>query len=148
MRISLTAIFILFSTAAFSQIQFPKGFKLIKGENDAARDDIYTDGIHAFDTHQVFVDFSFTRNNDSSVKYVSDYFGFPFHLTKDSLCWGTGIRQGFYLYVVITWGGENIELYSKYNDDKFAYYSKWLITTIRNYRKEGKDAYFPIRADN
>jgi hypothetical protein len=48
---------------------------------------------------------------------------------------------------VITWDGENIELYSRFNDAKFAYYSRWLISTIREYRKKGKRASFPIRFD-
>ncbi len=148
MRILLSAIFIFISTIAFSQIRFPKNFKLIKGDNGSGRDDIYTDGKYSFDTHQLFTDFEFKIGNDSTRKYASDFFGFPFHLTKDSLYLGTGIREGFYTYVVITWSGENIELYSKYYDSTFAYYSMWLISTIREYRKEGKVAFFPIRNGN
>jgi hypothetical protein len=148
MRILLTVIFIFISTISFSQIRFPKGFKLVKGDNGTGRDDIYTDGKYNFDTHQLFVDVDFKINSDSTRKYLSNFFGFPFCLTKDSLCWGTGTKQGLYTYVVVTASGDNIELYSKFNDSTFSYYSKWLISTIREYRKEGKDPYFPIRVGN
>jgi len=143
MRIILTILFVISSSIAFSQLKFPKEFKLIKGDNGAGDDDIYTDGQYAFDTHQLFRDYDYHGNDDSVKSYMTDFFGFPFKITKDSLCWGTGKKDGFYSYVVVTWQAEVFELYSVHNDSKFSYYSNWLLSTIREYKKEGKDPYFP-----
>jgi hypothetical protein len=97
MRILLPAIFLFISTIAFSQIRFPKNFKLIRGENGTGIDDIYTDGKYSFDTHNVFMDFDFNKNNDSSIKYISGFFEFPFQLTKDSLFWVRVLGLAFIL---------------------------------------------------
>jgi hypothetical protein len=65
--------------------------------------------------------------------------------TTDSLLWGTGKIDGYYSYVVVDWNGEVFELFSKYNDTDFSYYSKWLIISIREYRKRGKMFMFQRR---
>jgi hypothetical protein len=145
MRIILTVLLISLSCSVFSQLKFPKEFKLVEGENGSGRDDIYTTGRYSFDYHNVFVDYDYKKNDDSVRKFLSTSFGFPFHLTKDGLCWGTGMDNGFYSYIIITDSGNDIELYSKYNDSLFSYYSTWLLTTVRAYKKEGKDAYFPMQ---
>jgi len=48
-------------------------------------------------------------------------------------------------HVVVDWGGEVFEFFSKYNNADFSYYSKWLISSIREYRKKGKWFIFPRR---
>ncbi|MEI9934149.1 MAG: hypothetical protein WDM71_04720 [Ferruginibacter sp.] len=148
-NIILAILFVFLSSSSFSQLQFPKDFKLIKGDNGAGDDDIYTNGRYSFDTHKLFREYDNYKGNDDSVKnYMSEFFGFPFHLTKDGLCWGTGKYEGSYSYVVVTSGAELFELYSKYNDTGFSFYSGWLLSTIREYKKEGKDPYFPMRFGN
>lgn len=82
MRVLLSVILVFISTLAFSQIHFPKSFKLIKGDNGTGVDDIYSDGKYAFDTHNVFGDFDFNKNNDSSIKYISDFSSFHFILQR------------------------------------------------------------------
>lgn len=146
MRTLLSILFSLFHCAVFCQIKFPAGFRRIEGENGDGRDDYYyTDGRYFFDTYNIAVSYDDFKKNDDSVKnYLSVNFGFPFHITKDGLCWGTGVKDGFYSYIVMTSTGADIELYSKFNDSAFSNYSVWLITTIREYKKKGKDAYFPI----
>jgi hypothetical protein len=139
----LTVLFISFSSASFSQIRFPKEFKLVKDETGPVGYDEYTNGRYSFDRHRLFVEVEYKPFNDSVKNFLSNYFGFPFHITKDGLYWGTGKANGLYSYVVITWESENIELYSQHNDSGFSYYSKWLLATIRDYRKKGKSSYFP-----
>jgi hypothetical protein len=147
-RILIIVSLLLFTQASFSQLQFPKEFKLIKGENGSGEDDIYTDGRYSFDTHTIFRGYDFKKINDSVKQFVSDFFGYPFHISRDGLCWGTGRYSGFYSYVVVDWSGNLVELYSKYNDEKFSYYSNWLLSTIRQYKKEDKSSYFPIAGGN
>jgi hypothetical protein len=146
----MKAIFIfsfLFSTfIASAQLSFPKGFYLIKGENLSGQDDVYTNGRYSFQTHDLFRDYEYHGNDEGVKKYASAFFRFPFYITKDSLCWGSGKSRNIYAYVVVTKHGEVIELSSSYNDKGFAEYSKWLLSTIRTYYKKGKLIMFPIRA--
>ncbi len=76
---------------------------------------------------------------------MADFFGIPFDLTKDSLCRGTGKIGEFYCYIIVAWNAEVIELDSKQNDSMFSYYSKWLLSTSREYRKEGRSIIFPMK---
>ncbi|MFI5155927.1 MAG: hypothetical protein ACHQEM_07060 [Chitinophagales bacterium] len=135
-------LFIMIQT--YSQLKFPKGFQLVDGENLSGQDDIYTNGKYSFQSHQFFRDYDFWGNNDSVKAYMTGILGFPFHLTKDSLYWGTGKIQGFYSYVVVSWDADVFELFSKYDDSGFSYYSGWLISTMRKYKKQGKLIMFPI----
>jgi hypothetical protein len=138
--------YLLLAVCASAQLSFPKGFHLVAGENLSGQDDVYTNGRYSFRTHQLFRDYDYIGNDKGVKKVVSDFFKFPFYLTKDGLCWGTGKSEGTYSYVVVTWDGEIIELFSPYNDKDFVTYSKWLLSTIRTCRKEGKLIMFPIRA--
>lgn len=144
-------LFLFFSNDASSQsklpneFRFPKEFKLIKGERGSDADDQYSNGKYIFDQQLMFVDHEFTRNDDSVKNYMSHSFGFPFRLTKDGLCWGTGKKEGYYSYIVITSHGTVFELYSTYNDNGFSSWSVWLLKNIRAYEKTGKSAYFPTR---
>ncbi len=110
-------------------------------------DDRYSNGKEVFQTHLYWRSYDHYIWNDEKYKqYVADGMGFPFHQTRDSLLWGTGkTADGFYSYAVVDWGGEVFELFSKYNDTDFSYYSKWLITSIREYRKKGKRFIFARR---
>lgn len=145
MKVLFTTLLLLLATTSFSQLSFPKGFHLVPGENLSGDDDVYTNGKYSFDTHKIFRDYDYKGNDEGVRKYVTDFFGFPFHLTKDSLCWGTGKSNNLYCYIVVTKSAEVIELYSATNDAGFSYYSKWLLDTIRKYEKEGKVAIFPMR---
>lgn len=131
---------------ASAQISFPKGFKQIKGELGSGLDDVYSNGRYDFSTRREFLTYDeYKTNDDKFRKYVSNAYGFPFSQTKDSLLWGTGRSDdGIFYYVVVDWGGEAYVLQSYLNDNGFSYYSKWLITSIREYRKKGKEFIFPI----
>jgi hypothetical protein len=147
MRTTITILYLLLSTCAFSQLKFPKEFKLIKGDNGTGADDIYTNGKYYFDCHNLFnggSDFDYKNNDNATKNYIADFFGFPFHITKDSLYWGSGKYQNYYSYVVVT-EGEVLELYSKYNDSRFSYYSTWLLSAVR---KDRHNAFFPMRGVN
>ncbi|MBC9931193.1 hypothetical protein [Chitinophaga qingshengii] len=137
MKYFFSLLFLLCAVPTSAQISFPKGFKLIEGENWAGEDDRYSNGKYVFQTRFLFRHYEIW-NNDQVRQDLSKGYGFPFYQTQDSLLWGTGKDGGFYSYVVVTWNGEAIELFSKDNDADFANYSKWLITTIREYRKKGK----------
>lgn len=139
-------LMLLFATSAFGQAVFPTGFKLIEGSHPLGEDDRYTNGKDAFQTHLYWRSFDdYKWNDDQYKKYVADAYGFELYRTKDSLLWGTGVNEGFYTYVVVDWGGEVFELYSKVNDADFSTYSKWLLSSIREYRKQGKWFIFPRR---
>ena len=139
--------FFLVAISASAQLSFPKGFRLIDGGNLSGQDDVYTNGRYSFQTHNLFIDYDYQGNDEGVKKKASEFFNFPFYLTKDSLCWGTGNNEGFYSYVVVAWGGYVIELSSPYNDKGFSDYSRWLLSTVRYYRKKGRLIMFPIRAN-
>jgi hypothetical protein len=145
MRTIFLFSFLLLAGCASAQLSFPKGFRLVDGGNLSGQDDVYTNGRYSFQTHQLFREYDYKGNDEGVKKVVRDFFKFPFYLTKDSLCWGTGKMEGLYSYVVVTWDREIIELSSPYNDKGFSDYSKWLLTTVRNYRRERKLIMFPIR---
>lgn len=137
---------LLCTLTTVGQISFPRGFKLIQGDNISGEFDKYSDGKDVFEAHLLFRPYGdCTWNDDRFKQYVTDAFGFPFYRTQDSLLWGTGKVNGYYSYVVVNWGGEATELSSRVNDADFAYYSKWLINAIREYRKKGKMFIFPGR---
>ena len=141
---SLLLLFCAISTSA--QLSFPQGFKQIMGENGTGIEDVYTNGRYSFLTRRqpVSYDDSVWNNTKFQQQYFSAVFGFPFYRTKDSLWWGTGKVGNFYSYVVADRGGSPIELTSMYNDSGFSYYSKWLLSTIREYRRKGKIIMFPM----
>ena len=64
---------------------------------------------------------------------------------KDSLLWGTGKIGDVYSYVIIDRAGDGVELISYYNDSDFSYYSRWLLSTIRKYHKNGTAIVFPMQ---
>jgi hypothetical protein len=130
---------------ASAQLSFPKGFKRVKGENLTGVDDVYSNGRYSFQTHRVSVAYDqYTGNDEAFSRYVSTDFGFPFHRTKDGLLWGTGKSGGFYSYIVVDWSGDAFELFSKYDDEGFSFYSRWLLSTIRGMHREGKMIIFPM----
>ncbi|PUZ20882.1 hypothetical protein GA0116948_1182 [Chitinophaga costaii] len=90
-------------------------------------------------------DGDYTWNDDNYKKFMTDGTGYPMYRTTDSLLWGTGKVDGYYSYTVVDWSGDIFELFSKDNDADFSYYSKWLISSIRAYRKRGKIFMFPRR---
>lgn len=146
MKYFFSFLFLFYAMTTLGQVSFPNGFKLIEGDNLMGEDDNYSNGKDVFRTYPLFRSFDdYTWNDDKFKQYVVDYFGFPFYRTKDSLLWGTGQKGGFYSYVVVDKGGQGFELYSQYNDTDFANYSKWLITSMREYRKKGKLFVFPWR---
>jgi hypothetical protein len=145
MKITLVVSILFCGLIASAQLKFPKGLHLVDGGNLSGQDYIYTNGKNFFQSHQIFRDYDYRGNDEEVKKKVTDFFGYTFYLTKDSLLWGTGKREGYYSYAIVSWGGDIFELYSKYNDRGFSNYSKWLIDTIRNYRKKGKLIMFPIR---
>lgn len=139
-------LFLFYAMTTLGKISFPKGFEVTEGDNLMGEDDSYSNGKDVFRTYPLFRPVDYTWNNDEFKQYVTDYFGFPFYRTKDSLLWGTGQRGKFYSYVVVDIGGQGFELCSRYNDADFANYSKWLISTMREYRKKKKLFLFPWRA--
>ncbi|NML37254.1 hypothetical protein HHL17_08585 [Chitinophaga sp. G-6-1-13] len=146
MKYFFSFLFVLCAMTTLGQVSFPAGFKLIESDNLTGEDDRYSNGKYVFQTHLLFRPYDdYTWNDEKFKQYVADGFGFPFYLTRDSLLWGTGKTNGFYSYIVVDWGGEAFELFSKYNDEDFAYYSKWLISSIREYRNKGKMFRFPRR---
>ena len=70
MRFLFILLFFFFSNTAFSQIHFPEEFKLIKGDNGAGEDGIYTDGRYSFDTHKLFRDYDNYKSNDDGIKNI------------------------------------------------------------------------------
>ncbi|WP_440135669.1 hypothetical protein [Chitinophaga sancti] len=130
-----------------AQAVFPAGFKLIKGDNLSGEDDMYTNVKDVFRIHTYWRSYEgdYTWNDENYRKFMSESVGYPMYRTKDSLLWGTGKLDGFYSYTVVDWSGEIFELYSKENDADFATYSKWLISSIREYRKKGKKFMFARR---
>jgi hypothetical protein len=145
--IAMTILLSLSYYSAYSQLKFPKEFKLLKGERGSGADDQYSNGKYTFDTEITFVDYQGSTKPDSIKRYLTNSFGFSFRTTKDGLFWGTGKDKddGFYKYIVVTPKKQLIELYSKYNDSGFSYYSIWLLTNMRAYLKNGKDPSFPLR---
>src|SRR5689334_7141557 len=140
MRLIFIIAWMLFSSIGLSQLKFPKDFKLVKGENGAGMDDYYTNGRYGFSTTNLFADHEFKINDDSVKAFISSAFGFPFKTTKDGFYWGTGFQNGIYEYVIVAPPyGEDYELYSKYNDQGFSRYSIWLLSTIREYKRKGKN---------
>ena len=93
---------VLFSAPAYSQIKFPKEFKLIKGERGSGADDEYTNGKYTFDTNRMFVSYEGSKEADGVKNYLINSYHFPFRITKDGILWGTGKSEGFYFYVVVT----------------------------------------------
>lgn len=83
-------------------------------------------------------DADFSWNDDKYKQHIAEGIGYPIYRTTDSLLWGTGKVDGYYSYVVVDWHGEVFELFSKFNDANVSSYSKWLISSIREYRKRGK----------
>ena len=133
------------SIAGSAQTVFPKGFRQIKDDDACGENDVYTNRRYSFLDHKIFRPYdNYIWNDEAYCRFASGYFGFPLHPTKDSLLWGTGRKDSLYSYVVVDWGGEAYELISYHNDSGFSMYSKWLITTIRNYRKKGKHFIFPM----
>jgi len=59
--------------------------------------------------------------------------------------WGTGKIGDVYSYVIVDWEGDAVELISYYNDSGFSYYSRWLLSIIRKYHKNGKAIVFPMQ---
>jgi len=146
MKYFFSFLFLLYAMISLGQASFPKGFKLIEGDNPMGEDDRYSNGKDVFQTHLYWRSYdNYTWNDEKYKQYVAEAYGFPLYRTTDSLLWGTGKTDGLYFYVVVDWGGEVFELFSKYNDADFSYYSKWLISSIREYRKKGKWFIFPRR---
>jgi hypothetical protein len=138
-------VFLFSVVCSSAQLSFPKGFKLIAGENPSGEDDVYTNGRYSFQTHNITRAYDYKVNDEKFKEYVTRDFGFQFYLTKDSLLWGTGKINDTYSYVVISREGSDFELFSTYNDPQFSHYSKWLLATIREYHKKGKSTSFPYR---
>ena len=146
MKYLVSFLLLFYVTDTLGQISFPKGFEIIADDNRTGDYDKYTNGKHVFVTYPFFRPFDGDLWKDDEFKNsVIRYFGFPFYQTRDSILWGTGQRGKFYSYVIVDRGGQGFELYSQYNDADFANYSKWLINTMREYRKEGKSFRFPMR---
>jgi len=125
-------LLLLFYTAnAPGQIPFPKGFQLVKGESSSGKDDIYTNGRYTFQAFRT----GWLEHDEDLVKT------YGFHQTKDSLFWSTGKSEGFYFYKV--YNGDLVQLYSLYNDKGFSDYSKWLLSTMRKYRRSAKFLFPP-----
>lgn len=147
MKFLFTSLFLLYAMTTLGQASFPKGFKLIKSDTPTGEDDRYSNGKDGFQMHffSRAYDNEYSWNDDNYKKFMSESFGFPMYRTTDSLLWGTGKIDDYYSYVVVDWHGEIFELYSKYNDADFSLYSKWLLSSIREYRKKGKVFMFETR---
>jgi hypothetical protein len=146
MKYYVSFFFLLLAMHTFGQASFPKGFTLIAGDHPLGEDDRYSNGKDVFQTHLFFRSYDdYTWNDDKVKKRISEGYGFPVYRTADSLLWGTGKKGELYTYIVVDWGGEIFELFSRVNDADFSTYSKWLLTSIREYRKQGKWFVFPRR---
>lgn len=128
----LLLIFLLFSTVSYSQIRLPKEFKF--QEKDIHVGSIYSDGIYTISIypygHDGFELEDLINNTDRmSVKK-------PIH-TKDDLYISTGKEEDLYFYqILLPESLFQLRLSSKVNDEKFSYYSKWLLEQIREKRKK------------
>lgn len=147
MKCFFSFFFLLYAMTTLGQASFPKGFKLIATDNPMGEDDRYSNGKDVFQMHFYFrsYDGDYTWNDDKYKQHIAEGIGYAMYRTADSLLWGTGKIDGYYSYVVVDWHGEVFELFSKYNDADFSYYSKWLISSIREYRKRGKMFMFAKR---
>lgn len=147
MKYLFSFLFLLYAITTLGQASFPKGFKLIKGDNTTGEDDRYSNGKDVFQMHFFFraYDSDYNWNDDNYKKFMAEAFGYPMYRTTDSLLWGTGKIGEYYSYVVVDWHGEIFELVSDYSDADFSFYSKWLLSSIRAYRKKGKVFMFPTR---
>jgi len=140
MKYLFSFLFLLHTMSTLGQAIFPKGFKLIEGDNLTGEDDRYSNGKDVFQIHMYFrtYDGDYNGNDDKYKQHIAERIGYQMYRTSDSLLWGTGKIGEYYSYVVVDWHGEVFELFSKCNDADFSYYSKWLISSIREYRKKGK----------
>lgn len=146
MKYYVSFFFLLLTLHTCGQAVFPKGFKLIAGDHPLGEDDRYSNGKDVIQTHLFFRSYdNYEWNDDKVKKEISEGYGFPLYRTADSLLWGTGKKDELYFYIVVDWGGEIFELFSRQNDADFSTYSKWLISSIRDYRKKGKWFVFPRR---
>lgn len=146
MKYFFSFFFLFYAMTTLGQASFPKGFKLIEGDNPMGEDDRYSNGKDVIQTHLFWRGYdNYTWNDDKVKQDIAKGYGFPIYRTTDSLLWGTGKTGELYFYVVVDWGGEIFELFSRDNDADFANYSKWLISSIREYRKRGKWFIFPRR---
>ncbi|MGF6846535.1 hypothetical protein QFZ51_001770 [Chitinophaga sp. W3I9] len=146
MKYFFSFLFLLYVMTGLGQASFPKGFKLIEGDNPMGEDDRYSNGKDVFQIHLFWRAYdNYTWNDDKVKQDIAKGYGFPIYRTTDSLLWGTGKTDDLYFYIVVDWGGEIFELFSRDNDADFATYSKWLISSIREYRKKGKWFIFPRR---
>jgi hypothetical protein len=144
LRLILSFLLLLFWSSASSQIKFPSDFKLIKGERGSGADDSYTNGKVTFETDNPFVEHDFVKNVDSNKNFLSVSYRLPFKITKDGLYQATGLVDGIYKYIIVVPPGIPIILSSKDKNAEFFNYSTWLISTIREYKKKGKNCSFPI----
>lgn len=132
MKNILLLIAILFSMTTYSQIKLPSNFKLIQKEihvGNIYSDGIYTISIYPF-AHDGFELDDLIQNTDKmSVKK-------PIH-TKDDIYIWTGEEDGiFYYRILLPQSLYQLSLSSKVNDEKFSYYSKWLLSQVRDKRKK------------
>lgn len=147
MKYFFSCLFLLFAMASFGQATFPAGFKLIEDDNATGEDDRYSNGKDVFQMHMYFraYDGDYDWNDDKYKQFIAESIGYPVYRTTDSLLWGTGKVGEYYSYLVVDRNGEVFELFSKYNDADFATYSKWLLSSVRTYRKNGKIFMFKRR---
>jgi len=123
-------ITLLLCNASYSQIKLPAGFKFQEKELHVGN--IYSDGVYTISIypygHDGFELDDLIKNTDKmSVKK-------PIH-TKDDLYIWTGEEEGLYYYqILLPQSLFQLRLSSKINDEKFSYYSKWLLQQVREKR--------------
>ncbi len=124
-KLMFAMVLLVFSyTGIFSQP--PSGFKLVKGESPAGRDDYYTNGrIKIFhDVVQEFGDYG------ASEWIKSVYKGFTTIKTKDGLVVGIGKENGKNVYIVFK-GQEYFMATSSKDDKEFSDISKYILRKVR-----------------
>jgi hypothetical protein len=77
MKYFFTFLFLLYAMTTLGQASFPKGFKLIEGDNSTGEDDRYSNGKDIFQMHFYFrsYDGDFTWNDNKYKQHIAEGIG-------------------------------------------------------------------------
>lgn len=112
------------------RIVLPRGFVCTPESNPASQ--LFSDGRYTFSIYSWGHE---GVEEDQLVKTVEQSYEhqIKFKKTATGMYWGTGKVEDMYYYIIlIPEKLYQIQVFSKYNDEKFSYYSTWLYNQISN----------------
>ncbi len=133
-------VIILSLSKSYSQIQLPKGFNCVLGENHP-NESYFSDGVYSFTSYPWGHDGIYGRDVINTIESNWDH-KVKFTQTKDGLYWASGKIDGNYFYSILVDDALQYTLQSKKNGAQFSNYSTWLLQQIRNNKKSGLDTYY------